>query len=278
MAAVIQEAHDRFRIRFAELERGGVGGLFRPERHQVDPLLLCRAIGEVLRQASLRSPAGRPLLWNQYRMILAPADLEPLRALGGRLERDLVSALAGEAASLDAEVVGDLRVELVADESGELAPGEAVVRVGFTQDLRERASAGGQLTVSVAAATLSGEIRNATVLSARPRPTAGRACRLAWQGGTALVAPGAMTAIGRAHQGEPERFVRLAGASPRINKQQAWLLPGPAAVTLGRFPSANPVEVDGRLIPAGQQIEIAELPVEISLSRGELVLALGWMK
>ena len=275
MAAVIQEAHDRFRIRFAELERGGVAGMFRPERRQVDPFLLCRAIGEVLRLASLRSPAGRPLLWNDYRMILAPADLEPLRALGRRLERDLVSALAGEAAGLDAEVVGDLRVELVADESGELAPGEAVVRVGFAPDRSERASAGGELTVNIAAATLSGEIRNATVLA---RPAAGRACRLAWQGGTALIAPGAMTAIGRAHQGEPERFVRLTGASPRINKQQAWLLPGPAGVTIGRFPAANPVEVDRRLVAAGQQIEVPQLPVEISLSRGELVLALGWMK
>lgn len=279
MAAVMREAPDRFRVRFAELERGGLVGLFRPERREVDPFLICRAIGEILRQASLRSSAGRPLLWNHYRMILARADLEPLRALEQRLERDLVGALAAEAAALSAEVVGDLRVELVADESGELAAGEAVVRVEFAPASGARpAVQGGELTVNIAAATLSGEIRNATVLPASPAAAMGRACRLVWQAGSATIAPGVVTAVGRAHAGQPERFVALAGAGPRISKQHAWLLPGPAGVTVGRFPTANPVEVDGRLVTAGQQLDVVRLPVEISLSRGELVLALGWSR
>src|SRR5262245_46259134 len=131
MAGVIREAHNRFRVRFVDLERGGVLGMFRPQAREVDPFLICRAIAEVMRQASLRGPSGRPLLWNEYRLILAPVDLEPLRALGARMQSDLEGALAAEVAGLGAEVVGDLRIHVVADESGELASGEAVIRVDF---------------------------------------------------------------------------------------------------------------------------------------------------
>ena len=282
MAAVVREAHDRFRVRFADLERGGVLGLFRPPGREVDPFLICRAVVEVMRQASLRSASGRPLLWNEYRMILARADHAPLRALERQLRGDLESALVAEAARLGAEVVGDLRVHLAADDSDELGPGEAVVRVEFAPADRARADAPGDLTVRIAGQTISGLIENATVLpgprSAGGRPLAQeRPCVLVWQGGRVRVPPGLVTAVGRAHAGQPPQFVPLAGVSTRISKQHFWLLPRAGAVTLGRFPSANPVEVAGALVAAGQQIELAELPLEISLSRGDLSLALTWM-
>ena len=276
MAAVIRETHNRFRVRFAELERGGVLGLFRPPSRAVDPFLIGRAIVEIMRQASLRNPAGRPLLWNDYRMVLARADLEPLRALENRLRADLETTLAAEAASLGAEVVGDLCVHLVADESDELGPGEAVVRVEFAPADRAAAPDVGDLTMRVSSRALTGEIDNATVLPAA-RPAAAGSCRLTWQAGTAAIPPGATTVVGRPHSAQPEQFVPLAGASTRISKQHLWLLPGPGAITIGRFPSANPVEVDGNLIAAGQRIELIRLPVEIALSRGDLVLALSWI-
>lgn len=276
MTAVIRDAHNRFRVRFAELERGGVFGLFRPPGRDVDPFLICRAIAEIMRHASLRSPAGRPLLWNDYRVVLAPADLEPLRALEGRLQGDLETTLAAEAANLGAEVVGDLCIHLVADESGELPQGEAVVRVEFAPAGRAAAPGAGDLTVRLSGRAIAGMIENATVLPAT-RAAAGRACRLAWQGGSAAIAPGATTVVGRAHSGQPERFVPLAGVSTRISKQHVWILPDPAGVSVGRFASANPVEVDGKLVTRGQRALLVRLPVEISLSRGELVLALSWL-
>ena len=276
MAAVIRETHNRFRVRFAELERGGVLGLFRPPSRDVDPFLIGRAIVEIMRHASMRSPAGRPLLWNDYRMVLARADLEPLRALESRLRADLETALAAEAANLGAEVLGDLCVHLVADESGELGPGEAVVRVEFAPAGRGAAPGAGDLTMRVSSRALTGEIDNATVLPAS-RPAVAGSCRLTWQAGSAAIPSGATTVVGRPHSAQPERFVPLAGASTRISKQHFWILPGPTGVTVGRFPSANPVEVDGNLIAAGQTVDLVRLPVEISLSRGELVLALSWV-
>lgn len=272
MSAVLREAHDRFRVRFAELERGGLLGLFRPPAREVDPFLICRAIVEIMRQASLRSPAGRTLLWNEYRMLLPAADLEPLRPLELRLRRELEAELAAEAARLGAEVAGDLRVHLVADESGELAAGEAVVRVGFGRDAF--AVGAGDMTVQISGHTISGAIENATVLP--DTSPAARACRLSWAGGAASLPPGVQSRIGRPHAGAPDRFVALAGASARISKQHLWVTPGPAAIAIGRFAGANPVEVAGELIAAGQAIEVAELPVDISLSRGDLILQLSW--
>ncbi|HEU5059357.1 MAG TPA: FhaA domain-containing protein, partial [Kofleriaceae bacterium] len=260
--AVIREAHDRFRLRFADLERTGVLGLFRPEARDVDPYLICRAVIEVMRQASLRSPSGRLLLWNTYRVILARPDHEPLRAVVRLVHADLEAALAAEAAALGAEVVGELRVHLVADESGELAQGEAVVRVEFAPAAGRENGAPGELTVHFPGAAVAGQIENATVLPSRaPAAAGGRPCVLVWQGGRVRVPPGVVTAVGRAHAGQPERFIALAGVSPRISKQHFWLAPRAGAVAVGRFPSANPIEVAGTLVAAGAQIDVTDLPV-----------------
>src|SRR5688500_5574590 len=113
MAGITREKPTQFRVRFAELE-GRVLDRFRPPDRMVDPYLVARAVVEVMRHASMRSAAGRLLAWNDYRVILAPGDLEPMRALEAHVRRDIEAALAAEARRLGADLVGDLRVHLVA--------------------------------------------------------------------------------------------------------------------------------------------------------------------
>jgi len=274
VSAIARERHDLFRVDFRELERPGLRGLFRSEERPVDPFLLCRALAEIIQHASLRAASGRPLLWNEYWVVMPRADLEPLRALAGRLHRDLEDAVAGEAARLGAELVGELRIRIVADESGELSPGEATVRVDFAPDQGPLVQAAGELTIRVDSHTLAGAIDTARAAAA----AAAAATRwvLSWPGGTAELTAGAQIAIGRPHQGAPPaHFIALTGASPRINKRHAWLWPGPGSIAIGRFASSNPVEVDGELVAAGESIQLAAPAAEISLSRGDLLLRLS---
>ncbi len=275
MPGLTREKPNQFRIRFAELERGVLDRL-RPVARVVDPYLVCRAVVEVMRQASMRSAAGRLLVWNEYRIVMAPADLEPLRALERRLRGDLETALAGEARRLQAEVVGDVRVELVADEGGELAAGEAVIRADFAAEKRGGDS---QMTVWLSGRTIMGEIDTGSPEPAGATvavPDRGHLVA-AWQGGTARLPPDVRSVLGRPHAGVPDHFVALSGASARISKQQLWIQPGSGggAIAIGRFERANPVEVGGALVQAGHELRVESLPVEVSLSRGDLVILLS---
>src|SRR3712207_5213660 len=116
MASVIQQdGLDQFRIRFGELAR-----VRRGQPVLIDPFLIARAIALVMRECTVRSAAGRPITWNQYRMILARRDFDMIRPLQGPLERDLRNVLAEEARTRQAELVGELRVTVVYDEADEL--------------------------------------------------------------------------------------------------------------------------------------------------------------
>ena len=126
MSAIRKEAVDQFRVAFGELAK-----VKRGEAVLVDPFLIARAIAQVMRECTVRSAAGRPILWNDYRMILARRDFELVRSLQGPLERDLQQVLAQEAAARQAELVGALRVTVVFDEADELPAGQGVVRVAF---------------------------------------------------------------------------------------------------------------------------------------------------
>ena len=131
-------APDQFQVGFGELAK-----VRRGEPVQIDPFLIARAIALVMRECTVRSAAGRPILWNEYRMILARADFDLVRSLQGPLERDLATVLAQEARAREAELVGALRVTVVFDEADELAAGHGVVRVAFvpTEGSRSRARA-----------------------------------------------------------------------------------------------------------------------------------------
>jgi hypothetical protein len=263
MGAIRKEAVDQFRVAFAELAKARRG-----EPVQIDPFLIGRAIAAVMRECTVRAASGQPMLWNDYRMILARRDFDLVRSLQGPLERDLQEVLAREASARQAELVGALRVTVVFDEADELAAGVGVVRVAFAPTAKLQAPLAGEMTVRFDSFEKAGEL--APVSTVFVDDTNG-APVVQWSGGAARLEVGATIVLGRPHPEAPPRFVALAGAGAKINKQQLWLAVGVTSVRVGRCANANPVYVNGHALAAGQDIEAA-LPVEISLSRGELVL------
>jgi len=284
MAAIGKEAGNQFRVDFGALASGGLRRMISGEAVQVDPFLIGRAITHIMQRCSLRSAGGQRMLWNEYRVILARADFDPLRALQEHLVRDLISVLSQEALRLGGSLVGDLCVHLVVDELHELPAGEAVIRVGFAPNESLAAPAAGEMTVRVdvlrpPAGVTSGEVdgSGATVRVDEVAPgTAGewRPYLVRWIGGEAVAPPGVRSILGRPHQSAPERFIALRQAGARINKQHLWILPSAWTVVVGRFPSANPVHVNGAPLPPASEVEVSGPTVEITLSRGELVLTL----
>ena len=268
MAVITKQAPDTFGVAFGELAKTRRG-----EPVVIDPFLIGRAIALVMRECSVRSAAGRPLLWNDYRVVLARRDFELVRPLQGLLERDLAGVLAHEAQARQAELVGELRVTVVYDEGDELAVGQGVVRVAFVPTQQLPAVRDNEMTVRFDSFAVAGEI---AVRAPKPsdtvfvgEETGGVFVR--WPGGEAVLPAGTRIVVGRPHDGAPQPFVALAGASPKISKQHAWLSATATSVRVGRPAEANPVHVNGQLIASGGDVEVA-LPAEIALSRGELVL------
>ena len=269
MRAVRQDGLDQFRVRFGELAR-----VRRGQAVQIDPFLVARAIGHVLRECNVRSATGQSIVWNDYRMILARRDFDRIRPLQGPLERDLKTVLAQEAKAREAELVGELRVTIVFDEADEIAPGEGVVRVAFVPTDKLAKPRAGEMTMRLDSWAVAGEI---AVRAPKPTDTvsvedvASPLHLLRWPGGEAKLALGTFVA-GRPHPEPPAHFIALAGSGMKVNKQHFWIAVGPTSVRIGRFAKANPVHVNGQAVGAGQDIEV-ELPAEISLSRGDLVLS-----
>lgn len=269
MAAIRKDGTDQFRIKFAELAR-----VRRGEPVHVDPYLIAQAIGLVMRECNVRSALAKPIVWNEYRMILARRDFDAIRPLQAPLERDLKTVLAQEARAREAELVGELRVTVVFDEADELAAGEGVVRVGFVPTEKLAAPKPGEMTMRLDSWAVSGEI---AVRPASPADTVivddqtTPGAVLYWAGGSAPLPIGATVVVGRPHDEPPAHFVALTGAGAKVNKQHLWIAATPQSLRIGRFAKANPVHVNGQPIAAGEDLEVA-LPAEISLSRGDFVL------
>ena len=270
MGALRPDGLDQFRVRFDELAR-----VRRGQAVQIDPFLIAQAIGLVVRACSVRSATGRPIVWNDYRMILARLDFDRIRPLQRVLERDLKIVLAQEAKAREAELVGELRVTVVFDEADEISPGEGVVRVAFVPTDELATPRAGELTVRLDSWAVAGEIavragRPDDTVSVEDATAAGPVLR--WPGGEARLRLGQAFVLGRPHPEPPPQFIALAGAGAKVNKQHLWIAAGPTSVRVGRLARANPVHVGGRAVGVGAEVEV-ELPVEISLSRGDLVLS-----
>lgn len=271
MAAIRKDSVDQFRVGFAELAK-----VRRGEPVQVDPFLIARAISLVMKECTVRSAAGGSILWNDYRVILARADFDLVRSLQGPLERDLQHVLAQEAAARKAELVGALRITVVFDEADELRPGEGVVRVAFVPTERLAAPRSGEMTMRFDGWAVAGEIAARAPKSADDTQfvddsVGGDRCTLEWSGGQVRLSPGIAMVVGRPHAEAPANFIALAGAGAKVNKQQLWIALGSTSLRVGRLANGNPVQVNGRAVAAGEEVEAA-LPVEIVLSRGELLL------
>lgn len=269
-SAVTQEGLDQFRVRFGELAK-----VKRGQVVQIDPYLMAQAIAATMRECKVRSAAGKPLVWNEYRMILSRRDFESIRPLQGPLERDLRTVLAQEAHARQAELVGEMRVTVVFDEADELAQGDGVVRVAFVPTEKLTAPRAGEMTMRFDGFAVAGEI-----IAKAPKPgtdtvhvddvTAARVM-LRWACGEAPCALGATMVVGRPHPEAPPQFIALANAPATVSKQHFWIAASTGKVRIGRFAKANPVHVNGQLLAAGEEVE-ASLPAEISLSRGDLIV------
>ena len=268
MAAISKDGVDQFRVRFADLAR-----VRRGEALHIDPYLIAQAIGLVMRECNVRSALGKPIVWNEYRVILARRDFDAIRPLQAPLERDLKTVLAQEARNRQAELVGELRVTVVFDEADELAQAEGVVRVAFVPTEKLAAPKPGEMTMRLDSYAVSGEI---AVRPASPTDTVIVEDQTAgdhvvyWAGGRAGLPLGVTVVVGRPHDGPPPQFIALAGAGAKVNKQHAWIAATGTSVRVGRFAKANPVHVNGQPVAAGEDLEVA-LPAEISLSRGDFV-------
>ncbi len=265
MSAVTRESPEQFRVHLGELARVKRG---RPV--EVDPYLIARAVAAVMAECTVRAASGQRLLWNDYRVILARRDFDRIRPLASALERDLDQALAEEARRHAAVMAGALRCSVVFDEAGELPAGEAVVRVAFVPTERLPAARQGEMTVrfDVFAAA---PVASTDTVFVDDAPSGGV---LRWPAGQAAIRSGTTVVVGRPYPGAPDGFVGLSGASAKISKQHLWIAIGPERARIGRFAAANPVEVGGEALAASGEVEVA-LPVEISLSKGELVLTLS---
>jgi hypothetical protein len=273
VSAIDKDGLDQFRIKFGELAK-----VRRGEPVLIDPFLIAQAIGLVMRECSVRSAAGKPIVWNDYRLIMARSDYERIRPLQAILERDLKTVLAQAAAARTAELVGELRITVVADEADELAAGHGVARVAFVPTEKLSAARSGEMTMRLDAWAAAGEI-----VAKAPKPgtdtvfvddsASGERCGVYWAGGRASLPLGATVVVGRPHPDAPAQFIALAGAGGTVNKQHLFVVATAATVRVGRFPKANPVHVNGTAVAAGEEIEAA-LPAEISLSRGDFTFTI----
>jgi hypothetical protein len=271
MAAIAKDGLDQFRVRFADLAR-----VRRGEPVHVDPYLIAQAIGLVMRECNVRSALGKPIVWNEYRMILSRRDFDLIRPLQAPLQRDLKTVLAHEARAREAELVGELRVTVVFDEADELAQAEGVVRVAFVPTEKLAAPRPGEMTMRLDSWAVAGEIAvrppaPADTVIVEDQTAPGHV--VFWVGGSAPLALGTTVVIGRPHPDAPAHFIALTGAGSKVNKQHAWLAATPQALRIGRFAKANPVHVNGQPIAAGEDLEVA-LPAEVSLSRGDFVFTI----
>jgi hypothetical protein len=266
MRAIVKDGLDQFSVSFGELAK-----VRRGEPVHIDPFLIAKAIELVMRECTVRAATGKPIVWNEYRMILARTDFDRIRPLQAMLERDLRNVLAQEANARKAEVVGEMRVTVVFDEGDELATGSGVVRVAFVTTDKLAAPRAGEMTMRFDAWAVAGEIVAKPTDTVIVADAATPACLLRWPGGSAPVAVGATMIAGRAHDGAPPHFIPLAGAGSTVNKQHFWIEATRGRVRIGRYAKANPIHVNGQQVAAGAEIEVVP-PAEISLSRGDLVV------
>ena len=271
MRALIEEAPELFRVDLATVgARGGWLRQFANRRAQADPYALGRAVRAVMDRCTVRAVSGNRLLWNEYRIFLSQSDHDRLRPLAARMQRELAPALREEVRQLGCEMEGPLVIRLLVDEEQDLPVGTARIRVAFKPGAAAAAQDDDEITVRVGVAEAAPVADASTERLAEPVDAA--VLQLRWSGGSAAVPMGRRVVVGRPHEGAQGFFVALAGAGHRVSRRHAWVEAAEQGATIGRLPDANPVQVNGRLIQPGGSLTVDALPVEISLSSGELTV------
>ncbi len=233
------------------------------KRAALDPRLLAQAISEVMARCTLRNADGSRLVWNRYDLIVEPGARDHLRGLERLIASQLPASVEQARAKLKAATVGPFVIHILPDEGGTLTSKEAVVRVRCEAE-NDAGDPEGALTIR-----FSRKSKGAPGPAALPE---GSAVRVSWPQGEAVVLEGQRVTFGRAHENPPATFIALKGATGKINSRQVWIELSSGRVSVGRISDANPVEVEGREVQPGGHIQVARLPVAITLSLGEMTL------
>lgn len=275
MPGLIQDDHDpqTFRVDWSALWAG-----HRPWRRgrkvPLDPFLVAKAVTALMRACPDRTAVGGALVWNDYAVFLDLSDWSRIKKLEATLVRDLGAVVEKELEALHAEMVGPLSVRLVRDESSGVPPGGAVIRGDFTEAERLAPADPAEMTVRVGRSITPRLPLEPPTVRVSDNSEKAEGLRVTWPRGEAVVADGSRIVLGRAHKPAAPGFVALSGASNKINKRQVWIESGAGGVIIGRFSGANPVQVAGRLIQSGGQIAVDRLPLDVSLSNGEMSLTI----
>ncbi len=298
-SALTRIADGRFRVDFERLRpeslRDAVGRLVKPSPVEIDPYLVGRAIRATMRRCSSRNVGGQPLVWNEYKLFLSPADYDRLRPMTRGIDRELGAVIEDTLAELGADTPGDPVVRILVDDEVELPAGVGEIVAAFVDNARLAPGIDGQVTVRMprsgrAAADGAPPPGGAGIFTGpnatrrvpepdrdEPPPDRGwrsEALRLEWKEGAAEIAPYRTVEVGRPRPGSPaDDFIPLTGAGRRINSRHLEI-ENTHRLVIRRPAAANPVQVDGRLLRPGGRLELEELPAVISLSNGELVLTL----
>jgi hypothetical protein len=277
MAGIVKDEQDpqKFHVDWSAVH-AGLNPWKRTAKVSVDPFLVAKAVKGVMRQCTHQTAAARPLVWNEYTVFLELSDWEHVKKLESTLVRDLGGIVEKEISRLKAEMVGAFNVRLLRDEGGSVRPGTAVIKVDFSEVESPEAAADPRemtvrFSVPLGRTVLDMQTQNVPELGGA-EGEGPEELRVTWAEGETTIRGGARAVLGRPHTGETPGFVPLTGASTKINKRQVWIEAEGGGAVIGRLSDANPVEVNGRLLQAGGQIDVDTLPAEISLSSGELVL------
>jgi hypothetical protein len=271
MRGVVREGENAFRIDLAAISGGGRSWWPIPKKVvRVDPHTVAQAVLGLMDSCVDKDARGRPLVWNRYRLFLSQSDYDVLRPLLDPLRADLADMMQERLDAMGAGVVGPLQLDVLVAEDAPQTPGTAVVQVSF-HAAPPPVVIGPNTTVR--AGRYADEANSGTTHRVS-EPSGGAVASLVWPGGSALLAEGVRFVIGRPHVGASGAFVPLHGANATVSKRHACIQPSAAGAVVGRLLRANPVQVNGKLVAAGGEVEITGFPVEISLSDGALVTIL----
>lgn len=259
------ESPDRFRVDFAQVKRtSGWRALFSKDPVVVDGLAIGRALIGAIAACPMRSPAGAPQVWNEYRLFLARPDHDRLRPLEATLQRDLMPMLYEELVRLNAVTIGGVVVRLLVDDAEDVEPGHAILHVRYAPDA-ENAPRSGEITMRLDKLPGGGTPVPTQRLSLGEGVLRSPAGDLALQGGVRYT-------LGRADpEGGPDHLA-IPGATARINRRQLTVMVSGGHIEVTRDAGGNPVSVGSQALAPGQSVR-ERLPTEIVLSGGELRLA-----
>src|SRR5207249_941099 len=147
-----------------------------------------------------RTATGSPLVWNDYSVFMDLEDWTRVKKLETTLVRDLGGVVEKELAKLKAEMVGPLNVRLLRDESGNVRPGTAVLKVDFSSADRLAPPDPSEMTVRVGRPRVAAPADPPT--ERVPGPMAdGSRLKVEWPKGSTSVPSGVRRAAARTHRG-----------------------------------------------------------------------------